>query len=183
MPAFGADYDQLTLYVDDRAVQELALPNAATLRACELSIMDLIAKPFLFAGQDLPPIDFKEPFKARGVIGPYTLDVAYYDAEFNPVTRAAKPGRYGAVVTITSPLALPTRRFLTLFCCPKSFDWQPSRIPFDAPGRSWAYAIWGMSADENRTVLARAWRQDRIIGKAHGSRGHKVKWEIPDDTG
>jgi hypothetical protein len=36
-----------------------------------------------------------------------------------------------------------------------------------------------MTTYENRNILARAWRYDRIIEKAHGRRGYEFIWEMP----
>ena len=38
-----------------------------------------------------------------------------------------------------------------------------------------------MTIHEKRNVLPRAWRCDRIMGKAHGDRGYEFIWERSDE--
>ncbi|MCL2647652.1 MAG: beta-lactamase family protein [Phycisphaerales bacterium] len=73
----------------------------------------LTFRPFLFTGPDFPPCDFADPAAARTLFGDYSLKTTFYDCNFTPVTRAAKPGRYGAVIEIHHATRV-SRRFITL---------------------------------------------------------------------
>ena len=64
---------------------------------------------------ELPAVDFADPGQVVKAIGPYSVKTTYYDRQFQPVTKAQRPGRYGAVMEVTAADGRTCRRFLTLF--------------------------------------------------------------------
>jgi CubicO group peptidase (beta-lactamase class C family) len=76
--------------------------------------------PCVFSDGTFPPCDFERPELAEALLGHYRIDVVFYDKDYKVVEFADKPGRYGAVITVTpgngSP---PFRRFRTLFRMPE----------------------------------------------------------------
>jgi len=78
------------------------------------------------AGTSFPPIDFAQPNLVEDLIGPYAIQVTYYDRDYRPVTTAETSGRYGAVIEVTPKVASgngngllrPIRRYQTLFRIP-----------------------------------------------------------------
>jgi acetyl esterase/lipase len=54
---------------------------------------------------------------------PVRVKITYYDAQYNEVTEADKPGRYGAVVRIGLNGGFVQYRYLTLFRTPKKVFW------------------------------------------------------------
>jgi len=76
----------------------------------------------VFAGEELPRMDFDRRASIEKLIGPYALSTTFYDADYNQVTKAEKPGRYGAVVDIKTA-STTTRRFVTLYRQEKDIDW------------------------------------------------------------
>lgn len=89
------------------------------------------ATPFVFSGAKLPRVEFERPDEIRRLIGAYALQITWYDAAYNVVKEAAKPGRYGAVVEIIPADAgkMPrSRRFLTLYRMPEDWRWWRSEL-------------------------------------------------------
>ncbi|MCL2647889.1 MAG: prolyl oligopeptidase family serine peptidase [Phycisphaerales bacterium] len=84
---------------------------------------------YVFDGTVFPGGDFVEPSAVEDAVRPYTLRITYYDADFHEVTRADKPGRYGAIVDITCPYGETDRRFVTLYRVPgKLTNWQQMEL-------------------------------------------------------
>ena len=54
---------------------------------------------------------------------PVKISTTFYDAQYNVVTQAEKPGRYGAVVEIRLPGGVVEHRFLTLYRTPENVFW------------------------------------------------------------
>ncbi|NIM04191.1 MAG: serine hydrolase, partial [Armatimonadetes bacterium] len=65
------------------------------------------------------------------LIGPYEVKTTYYDADFNPVSSAAKPGRYGAIIEIQPETGRTIRRFRTLYRMPEDIPWLWKEKSFD----------------------------------------------------
>jgi len=91
------------------------LPNADSQRRDAFRRAEMLAQPFVFSGRALPPCDFDEPSFVEDLVGPYSVRATYYDGDFRPVTSAKEPGRYGAVVEVSTRDAGRHRRYLTLF--------------------------------------------------------------------
>jgi len=69
----------------------------------------------VFTTSEFPKIDFAQPSLVEDMIGRYEIATTFYDADYQEVVTADKPGRYSAVVTITNEQGFSTRRFLTLY--------------------------------------------------------------------
>jgi len=86
--------------------------------------------PYVFRGPEFPPCDFERPELAEDLIGPYTVGVTFYDKDYNLVTSADRPGRYGAVVEVKPRSGGPTvRRYRTLFRTAQPLGWWDTRNP------------------------------------------------------
>lgn len=79
--------------------------------------------PSVFSGENFPTPELEHESRVDLIVGPYTLKTEYFDAAALPVTRAEKPGRYGAVVSIMVDKRVVTRRFATLYRMNKGFFW------------------------------------------------------------
>jgi len=85
----------------------------------------------VFTTPELPKIDFAQPSLVEDLIGRYEIAATFYDADYQEVTTATKPGRYGAIVTITNEQergGFSTRRFLTLYRTAENFPWWRAEI-------------------------------------------------------
>lgn len=114
MPAVGSTYGALDLLVDGKPATTVNLPDARALRRRALYDVPL-KMTTVFSGEKLPPADIEQPNLLEDLVGVYTITTRYFDAEYNEVQTAAKPGRYGAVVEITGEDGLPHRRYATLY--------------------------------------------------------------------
>jgi CubicO group peptidase (beta-lactamase class C family) len=123
-------YGMLEIYADGESVG-LAMPplEASAAKPKTLDAANLRFAPYLFSGTDFPRCDFEQPSLAEDLIGPHSINVTYYDKDYNVVEKAEKPGRYGAIVEV-KPLrgGTPIRRFRTLFRQPADYDWWFGRL-------------------------------------------------------
>lgn len=124
----------LTVQLDGQTVQTITLPDIAKVRKDMFlsgqsqggrgpDRANAWLKPRgkeVFSGTDFPMIDYPDPARITANFGPYSLDTAYYDAQFNRVTQPTIPGRYGAVTTVFLNGTTDTYTlYQTLYCAPK----------------------------------------------------------------
>jgi len=114
----------LTIHIDGKSAAGVNLPAPGRVAAEAILMSGPNAVPKVFAGGKFPEFRFARPLWAEELIGPYELQVTYYDADYNVAGRADKPGRYGAVVEVVPEQGKPFRRFRTLVCLPQEPDWR-----------------------------------------------------------
>lgn len=107
-------YREVSILDGKRKIGCFALTGVAMARAKAIATAKIVFSPYCFTGADLPEGDFENPGLMQSLIGPYSIGLRYFDADFNPVTRAEKPGRYGAVLEVIPASGKPLRRFRTL---------------------------------------------------------------------
>jgi len=114
-------------------------------RATEFAKLAPIPEHYLLESELFPAFEFAEPNQVRELIGPYRLKAVFYDPDFQIVTKATKPGRYGAVVEIVpgpeSKLP-PTRRFFSLYRLPDrtNFEAQSPALVARLKGLRWNFS-------------------------------------------
>ncbi len=123
MPSQEKGYGPLDLVVDGQLLKTIKLPDLQASRSKAFMEQHLVFHPGVFSGTDFPKCDFEQPSYVEDLIGSYALTTTFYDADYNPVTMAEKPGRYGAVVEIKSGNGKSFRRLLTLFRTEQTLDW------------------------------------------------------------
>lgn len=133
MPPPGSTYTQLELRVADRTLVRTGLPGLLAERANAFEKEALLFRPFVFEGVRFPKPEFAQPAAVEDLIGRYILRTTYYDAAYNAVTEAARPGRYGAVVEVQSANGPVTRRFVTLFRQKDKVPWKTLEWPGALP--------------------------------------------------
>lgn len=84
---------------------------------------------FVFSGEQFPSGRFVDPVLIHDCLGPYTIQTDFYDADFNPVTNAEKPGRYGAVVQIKNATGVVDIRQITLYRMPGQVQHWQDNVP------------------------------------------------------
>ena len=130
MPPQGQAYGPLTVFVDGRAITTLNLGDLNEARRQAFERAPLGFSSFVFNNTIFPSPDFKEPSYVEDIVGSYTLKTTYYDANYDVVKSAAKPGRYGAVVDIATEDGKHHKRFFTLFRQPEDINWRRTEMPF-----------------------------------------------------
>lgn len=124
MPPPGKPYGELIVTIGNEPVATLNLPDPDEKRARSLiEETGFHFQPSVFSGAKFPSSEFEYPLWAEGLIGQYKIKTTYYDSEYNQVTSAVKPGRYGAVAEIIPEKGKTIRRFRTLFCQPEAVAW------------------------------------------------------------
>jgi pimeloyl-ACP methyl ester carboxylesterase len=75
----------------------------------------LVASSAIFSSEEFPRIDFLNPGLVAAALGAYELSTRFFDAGWNEVQRASKPGRYGAWIEVRFASGLADGRPMTLF--------------------------------------------------------------------
>jgi len=99
---------------------------------------------YLLNSETFPAFAFPQPERARELLGAFKTNAIFYDSDYRIVTKATKPGRYGAVVEIvpgTESKLAATRRFYTLFRLPDraDFDAQSPALVARLKGLRWNF--------------------------------------------
>jgi predicted esterase len=128
MPPFGKPYKPVVAWVDGKPVASVALGNADDSRRGAVGNLDLVASPAVFNTPTLPSVDFYSPGAAEDLLGAYEIHTTYYNANYDVVTSADKPGRYGAIVEVRPEFGKPFKRFLTLYHGDKNFNLWPMQL-------------------------------------------------------
>lgn len=100
-----------------RADTDSAVWQARLLMSAQLNF-----HPYVFSGHEFPPLacdnrDLEE------LVGPHTIETTFYDRDYNIVTSADEPGRYGAVIGIIPTHGRTIQRFRTLFRQSENIFW------------------------------------------------------------
>lgn len=115
-PPVGQQYGQLAIRLGDKEIATVAMPDLAKLRreAFE-SGGDPVrirwwvpeytlprCRPEVFAGKTFPAANYPDPARMRNIVGQWTIQARYFDANFAEVQRPTGDGRYGAVITVAA---------------------------------------------------------------------------------
>ncbi len=133
MPPMGQPLGRLEVLSGDNVIATVDMPDSDDQRIKQFIYEEIVFDPYVFDGQVLPKCDFEKPLWVESILGPYEIDITYYDAQFNEVTHAETPGRYGAVVTVTPEKGRPFKRFRTIYRLSKPLDWWEDRVPKEMP--------------------------------------------------
>src|SRR5690606_4816680 len=93
----------------------LAVPDLKAARLEALKECRLQAQSSIFSGETFPELNFLEPGLVQAAFGDVSVSVRYFNAQYQEVTTAATSGRYGALVTLTTPDGLVDVREVTMF--------------------------------------------------------------------
>lgn len=87
---------------------------------------------YVFYGSEFPWGYLEQGRVVTRVFFPVRINVTFYDAQYHEVTRADKPGRYGAVVRIGLNGGIVEHRFITLYRTPTKIHWDELHVPISA---------------------------------------------------
>jgi pimeloyl-ACP methyl ester carboxylesterase len=82
-------------------------------------------------GADFPGGDLDDGRLIRRALVPVKITTTFYDAGYHEVSRAEKPGRYGAVVRL-DVAGFPSYRFITLYRTPVKIFWEATPMSISA---------------------------------------------------
>ena len=200
LPPIGGEWKNLAILLDGRTIDTVPMTDLAKARAEATAELQFIFHPFCFNGKTLPAGDLENPLEAENIIGPYTAKVTYYDAQFNPVARADKPGRYGAIVQITPARSPAFKRFCTLFRTAGEVRWRSIERPtgISLPGAigldpavvreqqrrladfAWSQTVHGFSRSGDGAVLL-AWLHEigpgQVVTELTGPESRDERWQ------
>lgn len=123
MPPPGQTYPFITVRVGTATLPPLHLPDPQPARHAAFMREDIRFTPPVFHDAAFPSCDFEHPAEVEDLIGPYVLSPKFYDSQYNVVTTAATPGRFGAIVRVAADDGTIFTRFATLFREPDDVDW------------------------------------------------------------
>ena len=84
---------------------------------------------YVFKPGEFPEFRWKNEIMVENELGIFPLNVTYYNSDFQRVTSADEPGRYGAVIEGITPNGFVIKRFVTLFCSNVEFDDYSKNVP------------------------------------------------------
>jgi predicted esterase len=87
----------------------------------------------VFNDTHFPKGGFNDDEIVRRFFSPVEIHTKFYDAQYNEVTQADKPGRYGAIVRIRLAGGVELTRYITICRVPKKIDWWNAPPPLNAP--------------------------------------------------
>jgi pimeloyl-ACP methyl ester carboxylesterase len=117
--------EPLIVTVEGQSPQPVLLPDLAAARKAEFERQEIAFRPFVFSSSQLPKADYRNPSLVEDLVGRYTIETSYYDADYKQVTSADKPGRYGAIVRVTLASGpQPPPKFFTLYRAPQETPWR-----------------------------------------------------------
>jgi predicted esterase len=119
--------------ISDEEVHPMPQPNLQEQRRAALNQAELRFESFVFDTVAFPAVDFAQPALVKELLGAYTLRTVFYDAEYHPVESARQPGRYGAIVEVSTAEGPLLKRFFTLFRRPEAIPWEQVRLPAPIP--------------------------------------------------
>lgn len=120
IPAPGGDFDPLLIRAGDDAFT-LFLPDAEYERRKAIIGLEMRPSRAVFMGANFPSLDFENPLQAEALLGGYSIRTRFFDADYNEVDRAGKPGRYGAIAEAACANGMTIRRHLTLYRAPDAY--------------------------------------------------------------
>lgn len=132
MPGFGEQYGPLDVWLDGKRIDQLTMPDADGQRKDAIGDLYLDVDS-VFKGPDFPAVEFGNPGDAEDALGEYSIHTTFYDRDYNQVTRARRPGRYGAAVEVASPHQKPLKYFITLYRPADGFNWRLVRMKTALP--------------------------------------------------
>ncbi|MCE0523940.1 MAG: dienelactone hydrolase family protein [Methylacidiphilales bacterium] len=87
---------------------------------------------YVFDGPRFPKGDLEQGRVVRRCLFPVKVTVTFYNAQYQEVTQADKPGRYGAVVRIGLNGGIVEHRYITLYHTPVEVFWWETALPVTA---------------------------------------------------
>jgi acetyl esterase/lipase len=87
---------------------------------------------YVFSDSEFPWGDFEQGRVIRRCLFPVKTTVTFYNAQYQEVTRADKPGRYGAVVRTGLNGGVVVHQFITLYRTPVKIFWDVTPIPISS---------------------------------------------------
>ncbi len=119
LPPAGQTRSELEVSLAGKPLTTIGLPDLEETRAQAVVNLALGFQPSVFTGPSFPECDFDDPYLAEELLGPYTLETTFYDANYHELLTATKPGRYGAVVKLVPRQGRSRLYFRTLFLLPE----------------------------------------------------------------
>ncbi len=132
IPPLGHPYRQLALFSNNKLLGQVSLPSLDEQRMQTFEQLPFVFNPAVFSQKAFPQGQFADPSLVEDLIGPHTLKTTYYNAAHELVTTADAPGRYGAIMEITTEAGQTFKRFATLFRQPEIANWDEMRLSVSA---------------------------------------------------
>lgn len=122
------EQEKLSIYLDDKLLKTISLPDFDSFRKELFEKTKIKCDYFVFSGEKFPGISYLKPLFLRKLVGDYTVKTRFFDVNYQVVTKAEHPGRYGAIVEVTTATGLKTRKFITLYRQPGVINWHKGKI-------------------------------------------------------
>jgi pimeloyl-ACP methyl ester carboxylesterase len=131
IPPINGDGSIAVFLGGDRSLGRASFSGLLAKRRELLQALPLQTQTTVFSGVHFPSVALRNPEAARRALGGLRIDVSFYNDRHEPVTAAAMPGRYGAVVNLRTVRGEETKRYLTLYRTPAEVDWRNLKLPVE----------------------------------------------------
>lgn len=132
----------------------------------------LVFSPFVFSGTAFPAGDFENASQIHSQIGDYRITRRFFNSDYKEVTTANRPGRYGAIVNITTSEKGPSvERYVTLFRQKDTVGWHNMRLRGTLEMQEGMLADFNIGKDEKTVIidLARKHLPDTLSKYQYGA--------------
>ncbi|MEM6822983.1 MAG: dienelactone hydrolase family protein, partial [Verrucomicrobiota bacterium] len=110
----NGDEFEFSVYSQGQLVNRIRSRHIQEKRAAEIQKADAHIHS-VFQGNQLPQFEFEKPGWIELLLGEYSMSTTYYNSDYELVSMADKPGRYGAVTELKGEGLQPVYRYTTLF--------------------------------------------------------------------
>lgn len=115
--------------VDGEAVDTIYWNDINKQRIHAFMDEELVSDKYVFPPGEFPKFYWKNEILVENELGKFPLNVTYYNHDFQRVSTADEPGRYGAVIEGTTQNGFMIKRFVTLYCSEVEFDDYSKNVP------------------------------------------------------
>lgn len=115
LPPFGMPLDLLTVRVNGDYATRLGIGGADWRRMAAFMSEPYVFERYVFDEPAFPAGAFAAPKNVEKMLGPHTVTTSYYAADFRKVEAPEAPGRYGAIITVTTATGASAYKYATLF--------------------------------------------------------------------
>ncbi len=139
-PPYGTEYKLLDILLDGKIIQSLPLPAIAAQRERALRGLDVAFSQYVFATAKLPEWSFENQAEANNILGPHAVKVTFFDANYEVVKSADKPGLYAAIVEFDRQGEPGIKRYHTLLRVANGADFAACKVAKGEFGKQFGLA-------------------------------------------
>ncbi|MEO8232339.1 MAG: serine hydrolase domain-containing protein [Ignavibacteriota bacterium] len=139
------DSTNTIIKVDNKSIDSIYWNEINKQRVFAFMDEELVSDKYVFPSGEFPKFKWKNEILVENELGKFSLNVTYYNSDFQKVNFAEIHGRYGAVIDGVTPTGFRINRYVTLFCSDVEFDDYSKNVPikinkfkeYEITGEAW----------------------------------------------